>query len=180
MTKKAIAFTLLLVFILSSQAFCEVKGLKTSPGVAREMPHKIYAPDFKLLSVSGQVWRFNEYRGKIILLNFTTTWCPYCLKDIPFLKKLHARYKDRGFEFASIYVQESRKRSFPLRTSTACHTRCSWTPTGSIHELRGARLPHQDPHRQGRLSHLLDVRQGKPGEAPGKAPDKVTIRTLFR
>lgn len=68
------------------------------------------APDFTLQDLKGKDRSLKDFRGKVVLLNFTTTWCPYCKKDIPNLKKLHASLKGRDFELVSIYVNESPTR----------------------------------------------------------------------
>lgn len=68
------------------------------------------APNFTLKDLNGNSRSLKDYRGKIVLLNFTTTWCPYCKKDIPNLKKLYTSMKDRDFELISIYVAESPKK----------------------------------------------------------------------
>jgi peroxiredoxin len=68
------------------------------------------APNFTLKDLSGQSRSLKDYRGKIVLLNFTTTWCPYCKKDIPNLKKLYTSLKGKDFELISIYVAESPKK----------------------------------------------------------------------
>ncbi len=68
------------------------------------------APNFTLKDLSGQARSLKDYRGKIVLLNFTTTWCPYCKKDIPNLKKLYTSMKGKDFELISIYVAESPKK----------------------------------------------------------------------
>jgi peroxiredoxin len=68
------------------------------------------APNFTLKDLSGKTISLKDYRGKIVLLNFTTTWCPYCKKDIPNLKKLYTSTKGKDFELISIYVAESPKK----------------------------------------------------------------------
>jgi peroxiredoxin len=68
------------------------------------------APNFTLKDLSGKNRSLKDYRGKIVLLNFTTTWCPYCKKDIPNLKKLYTSMKGKDFELISIYVAESPKK----------------------------------------------------------------------
>ena len=68
------------------------------------------APDFTLKDLRGKARSLKDFRGKVVLLNFTTTWCPYCKKNIPNLKKLHASMKGKDFELVSIYVNESPKR----------------------------------------------------------------------
>lgn len=71
---------------------------------------RIQAPEFSLQDLSGKAFDLSRHRGKTVLLDFTTTWCPYCLKDIPGLKKIHERFKNRDFVLVSIYIQESRKK----------------------------------------------------------------------
>jgi len=54
--------------------------------------------------------RLSEYKGKVILLDFPPTWCPYCRRIRPFLEKIHDRYKKKDFVLLSIYIQESKKK----------------------------------------------------------------------
>lgn len=68
------------------------------------------APDFILQDLNGKARSLKDFRGKVVLLNFTTTWCPHCKKDIPNLKRLHASMKGKDFELISIFVNESPKR----------------------------------------------------------------------
>jgi peroxiredoxin len=74
-------------------------------------------PDFSLKDLSGKTRSLKDYRGKAVLLYFTTTWCPYCKRDIPNLKKLYASLKDKDFELVAIYINESQKKvaSFATR-----------------------------------------------------------------
>jgi peroxiredoxin len=68
------------------------------------------APDFALKDLEGNNVRLSDYRGKVVLLNFTTTWCPQCRKIIPYLKELYGKYRSKGFEILNIDIQESTKR----------------------------------------------------------------------
>ena len=67
-------------------------------------------PDFTLKDLSGKTVSLKDFRGKVVLLDFTTTWCPWCKKDIPNLKKLYASMKGKNFELLSIFINESQKR----------------------------------------------------------------------
>jgi len=69
------------------------------------------APPFILKDLKGKAVSLKDYRGKVVLLNFTTTWCPYCKKDLPNLKKFHESMRARkDFVLLSIFVNESPKR----------------------------------------------------------------------
>lgn len=48
---------------------------------------------------------FEEYKGKVVLLNFFGKNCKYCMKEIPDLVDLQNRYKDK-FQVVAIHVQE--------------------------------------------------------------------------
>jgi peroxiredoxin len=54
------------------------------------------APDFKLQALSGKDVRLSDYRGKTVVLNFWTTWCSYCKKEIPELINFHHLYEKKG------------------------------------------------------------------------------------
>ena len=43
---------------------------------------------------------------KTILVDFWASWCGPCLKEIPRLKELYAKYHDRGFEIIGISIDE--------------------------------------------------------------------------
>lgn len=50
------------------------------------------APDFTLTMLDGNELTLRELRGRPVLVEFWAPWCPGCLKNIPPLKELHARY----------------------------------------------------------------------------------------
>lgn len=52
------------------------------------------APDFKLESLDGEVYRLEELRGKPVLLNFFGVNCPYCMEGMPDLNRLYQENKD--------------------------------------------------------------------------------------
>jgi peroxiredoxin len=64
-------------------------------------------PDFSLKDLSGKTRSLKDYRGKVVFLYFTTTWCPYCKKDIPNLKKLYSSLKGKDFQMLAVYINES-------------------------------------------------------------------------
>ncbi|WP_408009612.1 peroxiredoxin family protein [Pseudalkalibacillus sp. A8] len=47
------------------------------------------APDFTLQNLGGEKISLSDYRGKTVILNFWTTWCTYCKKEIPELINFH-------------------------------------------------------------------------------------------
>ncbi|RMD84523.1 MAG: TlpA family protein disulfide reductase [Candidatus Dadabacteria bacterium] len=48
----------------------------------------IYAPDFILRDINGNIFRLSDNRGQVIILAFWATWCAGCRKDLASLNKL--------------------------------------------------------------------------------------------
>ncbi|HTP59066.1 MAG TPA: TlpA disulfide reductase family protein [Spirochaetia bacterium] len=46
------------------------------------------APNFTLSSATGKKVSLSDYRGRTVLLEFSTTWCPHCQAEAPHLKTL--------------------------------------------------------------------------------------------
>ena len=46
------------------------------------------APDFTLADLEGNWVSMNQFKGKVVLLNFWGTWCGPCRREIPDFVKL--------------------------------------------------------------------------------------------
>jgi thiol-disulfide isomerase/thioredoxin len=57
--------------------------------------HAVSAPDFALPSLDGPSVRLSSFRGKVVVLNFWTTWCTACIAEMPELAELKKRHDDR-------------------------------------------------------------------------------------
>ncbi len=56
------------------------------------------AYDFELKDQYGNTHRLEDYRGKVIFLNFWGTWCPPCRAEMPDIQKLYEEYSAQGDE----------------------------------------------------------------------------------
>ena len=50
------------------------------------------APEFNLKDQYGVEHSLEKYRGKVVVLNFWTTWCPVCKEEIKDIEKLYEDY----------------------------------------------------------------------------------------
>jgi peroxiredoxin len=78
------------------------------PGVERKSADG--APDFTLKDLEGKSVRLSDYRDRMVLLIFGTTWCTYCRESIPAFKDLHARYGPKGLVILNINIEEPREK----------------------------------------------------------------------
>lgn len=62
---------------------------------------------YQLTDLSGNPIRLADLRGKAVWVNFWTTWCPPCQSEVPTLRDVSERYRERGLELVAISVQET-------------------------------------------------------------------------
>src|SRR5579859_6333349 len=66
------------------------------------------APDFELADPNGGKVKLSSLRGKVVMLAFVTSWCPYSESEQPHLAKLGADYaKDDRVRVLALDVKES-------------------------------------------------------------------------
>lgn len=66
------------------------------------------APAFKLSNQSATKKIGPEnYKGKLLLIDFWASWCGPCKKAIPHLKELYQKYKSQGFDILSVSIDKN-------------------------------------------------------------------------
>lgn len=45
------------------------------------------APDFKINETGGRTYKLSELKGKVVMLQFTASWCSVCRTEMPFIEK---------------------------------------------------------------------------------------------
>ena len=64
------------------------------------------AKEFLVLDLSGKPVRLNDYKGKILIIDFWATWCKPCLASFPAMKKLQSEFSDKNVKFVFISTLE--------------------------------------------------------------------------
>lgn len=73
------------------------------------------APDFEMKLTDGRKIKLSSLRGKVVMLQFTASWCGVCRKEMPFIEKdIWLKHKENP-NFALIGVD----RDEPLDTVIA-------------------------------------------------------------
>ena len=61
----------------------------------------VEAPDFTLKDIKGNDFTLSSLRGKYVVLDFWGSWCGWCIKGMPEMKKYYEKYKGK-FEIVGI------------------------------------------------------------------------------
>lgn len=100
---KKIVLSIIAVFLFLSGRAQEDRGYLVAVG---DM-----APDVNLILEDGTTTKLSDLRGKVLLLQFTATWCPVCLKETPHIEKDIWNEFSSNDEFALYGVMLKNKQS---------------------------------------------------------------------
>ncbi|MBI4197932.1 MAG: TlpA family protein disulfide reductase [Chloroflexi bacterium] len=73
--------------------------VQITPGPAR---------DLTLTLLDGRSLSLPELRGKVVMVDFWSSWCPPCVAEAEDLEAAYRRYKDRGVEFIGVAIWDDR------------------------------------------------------------------------
>jgi peroxiredoxin len=63
---------------------------------------------FEVVSITGEKISPDKYRGKVLLIDFWATWCRPCIAEMPHVKEVYAKYREKGFEIVGISLDRQR------------------------------------------------------------------------
>lgn len=66
------------------------------------------APELVAEDGKGNPIKLSSLKGKVVLVNFTATWCGPCGQELPELIKVYDKYHGRGFEIVSVFLDQDK------------------------------------------------------------------------
>lgn len=74
--------------------------------------------DAKFVDVNGKMVDLTTLRGKTVVVNFWSTWCPPCVEEMPMFDEVQSQWKDKNVVFVGIAAdQADNVKSFLQKTS---------------------------------------------------------------
>lgn len=67
------------------------------------------APDFNLKDQYGVTHSLENYKGKVIFLNFWATWCPPCKKEMPDIENIYKEYGENKKDVVILGVNSEKE-----------------------------------------------------------------------
>lgn len=67
----------------------------------------IAPPRLALMDAKGKSYRLDDYRGKVVLVNFWATWCPPCREEMPSMQRLKEKMAGQPFAMLGVNSGES-------------------------------------------------------------------------
>ncbi|HSN39503.1 MAG TPA: TlpA disulfide reductase family protein [Burkholderiales bacterium] len=75
-----------------------------SGGVEQGVEEAVMAT--QLADLQGQTQPLNQWRGKVLVVNFWATWCAPCREEIPVFVRLQDKYRAQGLQFIGIAIDQ--------------------------------------------------------------------------
>jgi len=133
-------------------------------------------PPLELKDAAGGSHRLQDYRGKVVLINFWATWCRPCREEMPSIGQLKKKLANRPFVVLAVNVDEPESRirkfldqtplDFPTLLDPGGLTTKAWkvrilpvsfliTPSGRVHYIVTGELDWANEHVVRVVSELL-------------------------
>ena len=77
-----------------------------SPGTAT-VSSKTTAPAWELKDVDGKTVKLEDFKGKVVILDFWATWCGPCRMEIPGFIQLQKQYDKQGLAVIGVSLDEA-------------------------------------------------------------------------
>ncbi len=62
------------------------------------------AREFQVTTLGGDQLSLQGLRGKVVMLDFWSSWCPPCRAEAPGLSQVYREYRDRDVEFIGVAI----------------------------------------------------------------------------
>jgi thiol-disulfide isomerase/thioredoxin len=95
------------------------------------------APNFKLPDLTGQQVSLDQFKGKIVMLDFWATWCGPCRMTMPVVDNLQKEYADT-MVLLTINIQETHEVVRDYIRAQGNHSRVLLDEEGAVGTMYGA------------------------------------------
>ncbi len=107
----------------------EMTGVRESEARAKDLPQPTDPAHHTSVKNDAEPFHFNfpdlngkpvadndpRFRGKVVLINITGSWCPNCHDEAPFLADLYKKYRAQGLEIVALSFEEADQLKDPTR-----------------------------------------------------------------
>ena len=109
MAARRITLRELLRFAMFLLALSPTAYNQTVPTKPHTTKAKEPAPRFNATATNGEKFSNISIKGKVVLLEFWTTWCVYCEVEAPFVEKINREFAGKDLIILAVNVGESKK-----------------------------------------------------------------------
>lgn len=81
---RRIQYLLFILIISIPAAYCQEKKVYGDGYIVKTGDQM---PDFSIREAGGKTYKLSDLKGKVVMLQFTASWCSVCRTEMPFIEK---------------------------------------------------------------------------------------------
>tara|TARA_B100001287_G_scaffold86034_1_gene71918 strand:- start:380 stop:847 length:468 start_codon:yes stop_codon:yes gene_type:complete len=90
-------------------------------------------PQITLNMLNGEKWTNKDFENKVVVIQFTGSWCSVCRKEMPHLeKRVWQKFKNENFLLVGVDIKDSRERADAFVKLTGVTYPVAHDPEGTI------------------------------------------------
>ena len=101
---KYFLYGLIALTAASAGLWLGVSRLSEAPATSVSASEALFA--LNLPDLDNKPQRLEQWRGKVLVINFWATWCAPCREEIPVFVKLQEQYGVKGLQFVGISIDQ--------------------------------------------------------------------------
>ena len=74
----------------------------------------------------------NEFRGKVVMLDFWASWCVPCRRSFPWMNSMHQKYAERGLVIVAVNVDKKTAEAEKFLEAYPAEFRIAYDPDASL------------------------------------------------
>ncbi|MEG1736806.1 MAG: TlpA disulfide reductase family protein [Odoribacter sp.] len=67
-------------------------------------------PDFQVFDKNEHKYSLSDFQGKYLFIEFSASWCCWCKKELPYIRKAYDQLKDQNIVFITMMMDTDRER----------------------------------------------------------------------
>ncbi len=79
-------------------------GLSVNSELGEVSTGRASVPAFSAQAVGGGEVNLEQFKGKVLMIDFWSSWCPPCRAEAPVLAQVYREYRERPVEFIGVAI----------------------------------------------------------------------------
>ncbi|HEY9200621.1 MAG TPA: TlpA disulfide reductase family protein [Gammaproteobacteria bacterium] len=97
------------------------------------------APAFSLASDNGDI-SLNQYRNKIVYVDFWASWCKPCRESFSFMNEMQKKYAGKGLQIIAINLDDQRSAADAFLSKYPAQFKIAYDPEGKTPAAYGVKV----------------------------------------
>jgi thiol-disulfide isomerase/thioredoxin len=88
--------------------------------------------EHRVIDVQNQVVSLNEFKGKVVYVDFWASWCGPCRKSFPWMNEMQQKYRDQGLAVVAINLDTDRELAQAFLSEVPADFSVRFNPEGDV------------------------------------------------